>query len=163
MLVLGSPDYIGAVQKDLEAAAEALDDPTRLIVVSSRLFRSARLDEHTITSDAGVQRSLGGGRVSLNARVARTLLRMACETGWHVSKLRVAYEAAIARVSEVHVNERQRMTDDEVRRFIIENLSKQSRPTATSLLRELRNSGRACEQKRFKDLFVEVRQRRHGA
>jgi len=48
---------------------------------------------------------------------------------------------------------RRGMTDEEVRVFIRGRLEQDAEVTHTRLLRELRNSDRACEQHRFADLF----------
>ena len=48
------------------------------------------------------------------------------------------------------------MADDEVLRFIHLELKKDPSAKCTRLLRRLRDSGRACEQARFKGLFQEV-------
>jgi hypothetical protein len=161
--VLGSRDYLRAIEKDLLAAADRLDDLARLVVVSSREMEGRRLDRHLVTGDASVQLRLGGARVSLHARVARRLLELAAESGWDVGRLRPMYQQMLTTVAEAHVNHRRRMTDEEVRQFISQELAKDSRATATGLLRRLRESGRACEQDRFKRLVTEARKRAHGA
>jgi hypothetical protein len=163
MLVLGSPMYIGAVEKDLQAAIDVFEDLRRVIVVSSEAFSGSRLAEHVIVSDARAQATVGGALVSLHARVARRLLEIAVERGWDVTRLRPAYQASVAKAAEGYVDVRARMTDEEVRQFIAQELRKQPRANVTGLLRQLRESGRACEQGRFKALFGEVRQGRHGA
>jgi len=162
-LTLGSPNYIRAVEKDLLAASERLDDPARLVVVSSRGSAGGRLDRHLVTSDARIQQKLGGARVSLHARVARHLLEQTPTCGWNVDRLRSTHQRILAAVAEVHVNQRQRMTDDELRQFIAAELMKDPKGKSTGLLRRLRESGRACEQDRFKTLFTEALKKRHGA
>ena len=57
---------------------------------------------------------------------------------------------------------RQKMTDDDVRDFIRQALMRDPRAAQTKLLRSLRDTGRACEQARFKRLFIEVRGRQHA-
>jgi len=47
-------------------------------------------------------------------------------------------------------------TDDEVRRYIRDELKRHPSMKHTSLLRQFRDSGRACEQGRFRRLFYEV-------
>ncbi len=51
--------------------------------------------------------------------------------------------------------ERRRLTDSEVRQFIRERRALEPRPKHTRLLTLLRESGYACEQSRFKALFLE--------
>src|SRR5262249_26478627 len=71
LLMIASSDYIRAVEKDLLTAAEQLDDPRRLIVVSSHEMAAGRLSPHVICSDAKLQARLGGALTSLHARVGR--------------------------------------------------------------------------------------------
>jgi hypothetical protein len=49
------------------------------------------------------------------------------------------------------------MSDDDVRRFIRERLRAEPDLRHTRMLRDLRDGGRACEQKRFRRLFMQVR------
>jgi hypothetical protein len=50
------------------------------------------------------------------------------------------------------------MTDDEVRRFIEQALRTEKR-LCSATLKQLRDSGLACEQKRFSRLFHEFQER----
>jgi hypothetical protein len=52
--------------------------------------------------------------------------------------------------------ERRRLSDEEVRRFIREQLAERPTLRQTRVLRLLRESGYSCEQARFKALFVEA-------
>jgi hypothetical protein len=69
----------------------------------------------------------------------------------------------LASTPEANVTGRKRLSDDDVRRLIVQELTKDPRAKATGLLRRLRESGQACEQARFKALFVEVQKGRSGA
>src|SRR5262249_22538587 len=105
MLIIGSRDYIRAVEKDLLAAAEHLDDPRRLVVVSSREMAEGRLEAHVIASDSKLQNQLGGARTSLHARVARKLLDFSGACGWDVDRLRDRYQSMLASTPEANVTE----------------------------------------------------------
>jgi len=162
MLIIGSADYVRALEKDLLAAAEHLDDPRRLVVVSGHEMKAGRLGNHVISSDSSLQNRLGGARTSLHARVGRKLLDFAVSSGWDIEKLRDRYRRMLESTPEANLTERRRLTDDDVRRFIVQQLAKDPRAKATGLLRQLRESGQACEQARFKGLFVEVQKGRSG-
>ena len=54
--------------------------------------------------------------------------------------------------------ERTPMTDDEVLQFIARE-SRGERPSWSAALRRLRDSGHACEQQRFRRLFLQSRER----
>ena len=49
--------------------------------------------------------------------------------------------------------ERKTMSDDEVMEYIAGEISRNPKLKASPLLRKLRDSGRACEQKRFGRLY----------
>lgn len=57
--------------------------------------------------------------------------------------------------------DRRRLTDEEVRLFIRERRTAEPSARHTRLLKQLRESGAACEQSRFRALFLEET-RRHG-
>ena len=54
--------------------------------------------------------------------------------------------------------DRKPLTDEEVKRFIRGKLRANPKARHSPLLRSLRESGQACEQKRFKNLFLEVQE-----
>lgn len=56
--------------------------------------------------------------------------------------------------------DRERHGDDDVRAFIIKALDENPKMGWTKLLREWRNSGHACEQKRFRGLYQDVKAER---
>lgn len=53
------------------------------------------------------------------------------------------------------------VSDEEVRDYIRARLAAGAPPKKTSLLREFRESGRACEQSRFTKLFDDIQRRVH--
>jgi len=75
ILVVASPTYMSAMSEDLLAAAENLQHRENLLVVSapSPLLRK-ELAPHWIPSTAHLQAQMGGSRLSLHARVARSIL-----------------------------------------------------------------------------------------
>ena len=59
-------------------------------------------------------------------------------------------------------NESRHVTDDEVREFIRKARTAEPRSTRTKILKQLRDSGQACEQARFRKLFLEETTANHG-
>ena len=57
---------------------------------------------------------------------------------------------------------RQQTTDEEVKKFVMKAFRRRQEPRHSSLLRDYRDQGYACEQKRFRRLFQEV-ERKHAA
>jgi hypothetical protein len=157
MLVMGSPDYLRAVEQDLLTAATRLDDDARLVVISSREIEKTCLGGYLIVSDSRLQSQLGGARTSLHARVGRQVISFAARCGWVVGKLREEYNRMLTIALEKSVNRRRRVTNEEVQQFICEELVTYPRARSTGLLRKLRDRGQACEQARFKALFDDVR------
>lgn len=158
ILVLASPQYLTAMADDLEDAAKRVRGRGAVILVSSKLpVRLASLKKCWLPSQAGLQEALGGALVSLHARTARHLLAMLepkLFTKENVSAMREKLEEAMGekkpRVSGTG------MSDDEVLAFIRKRLGELPKASHTGLLRELRASGRACEQGRFRRLFAQA-------
>jgi hypothetical protein len=145
-----SEAYQRACGDDLLAAAAILE-PDALSVVGPPDAHS-RLADVLVPVTAALRHTVGGSLQALNVRVARHLLEHGA--GSHRAALREAASAAIPANPPAPRAAGQRMSDAEVRAYI------QGQPhiTATQLLRQLRESGRSCEQGRFGRLHTEVRQ-----
>lgn len=164
VLLVASPNYISAMEDDLFAAIQASRESDRFIIVSARgRFAAGPLGAHLIPSEARLQIRLGGARPSLHARVARKILEE-CRT-WELSAERLArrYQRILARSPDLPRFDRERMTDEEVERFIRAEARRSPEVSCTRLLRALRDRGCACEQSRFKALFCQVRKTTHAS
>ncbi|KFA89882.1 hypothetical protein [Archangium violaceum] len=161
ILVVASPAYVAAFTDDLVHAAQALRKPEHLLIVSTPapLFKGV-LAPHQVPSNAHLQEQLGGARQSLHARVARHILERARDEGSEVdaAHAREYYEGLIHRSAPPVRYERTPMTDDEVRQFIVRAL-RTRKLSCSATLRQLRDSGLACEQKRFSRLFHALQER----
>lgn len=162
ILVVASAHYVDALEPDLVKAAARLIAPERLMIITTpgRMARGP-LGSHVIAAQAQWQTILGGARTSLHARLAGKILDGAAD-GLSVDTVRARLERMLERSPAVAQDERQKMTDDDVRAFIRQALASDPRSAHTKLLRALRDSGRACEQSRFKRLFFEVTGRQHA-
>jgi hypothetical protein len=154
---VASPPYLKAIEKDLLSAFEAISDPDRILVITSRNGGRTKLNGNLIHSDARLQPALGGARVSLNARVAEMIIMNSGTWGLDASALAKKLNRLVANSPTLRKYDRQPMDDEEVKRFIWKSLKQNSTLSCTSLLRTLRNSQRACEQKRFKGLYWGVK------
>lgn len=158
LLVVASPDYLVAAEPDLLRAASALTDARRLIVVSSNGGAALKsLEAYTVPSDARLQATVGGVLGSLHANVASLILNNVREWGFTAEGVRSHLLELIKGAEGPKRYDREAMNDDAIRAFVRDALRRNPPPSCTSLLRELRGGGRACEQKRFKNLYHEVR------
>lgn len=159
ILVVASPQYVDALTEDLFNAREQMDDPKRLVVVTSGAQeRFGELASSILPSNARLLDSLGGSRVSLNARVAHDAIAHVRPDSFESDRLRRRYRRATTLAPELETFEhRVAKSDDEVRTKIRVMLGRDPELTATRALRGLRDGGFKCEQKRFGRLFHEVR------
>jgi hypothetical protein len=164
LLIAASPDYVRAASEDVEAAAASLQSSDRVAVFSAATGSLGTLERFRVPSSARLQALLGGARQSLNAR----LLKRALEEAKHNASLTAPALRAWAKELATMQPPAPRydhtpMSDDEVRSYVSSKLEENPSAKHTALLRQLRDSGRACEQSRFRRLFEEVRGARHGA
>lgn len=150
--------YADALGEDLLAARGVLRDPEQLLLVSAGASLNGRLSGNLVPLDARFQAEVGGARVSLNARAARYILERA-EGELRASAVRREFAARLRELPPLERPERVPMTDDEVVEFVTESFRRQGVRSRTVLLRELRASGRSCEQKRFAGLYETARRR----
>ncbi|WP_194892382.1 hypothetical protein [Catenulispora pinisilvae] len=109
-----------------------------------------------IPSDAALRHALGGTLTSLNARMAAAWLSH-CEDGvlLSVSSL-AAWQKWSGTVARSERYERTPMSDGAVRAFVREEWQRTAGLSRTAMLRRLRDSGLACEQRRFGLLYAEA-------
>lgn len=163
IVVVASPTYLTAIQDDLLSARSALSDPATLIVVSAGARGRGPLSDSMIECSARLQGALGGALMSLNARVARSIIAREPKYPWTVADFQHLLEALPMEETTERVPARKPVSDEDVRVFVRKALHANPRARHTSLLREYREAGYACEQKRFGRLFNEVKQKHAGA
>jgi hypothetical protein len=155
LLIVASAPYLRALSADLADARKALRSPDKLSIVSAAARHLKGLAESVVPFDRRLQQVLRGADMSLNVRVARELLLNGAEPvrsslAHHAELLSrgLKRRETIARPSQ---------TDDEVRGFIRGELAARPQARWSPLLRKLRTElGLGCEQKRFKQLFLET-------
>lgn len=162
LLVIAAPAYIEAIETDLAEARQALSNSERLLIVSSRgCGLKAPLAENVIIADARLQATLGGARGSLNARVARRILEESPRHGLDASAVQRRHRALVSRSPAAQSFDRERMSDEDVVDYVEKALAETPPPSCSALLRRLRDSGRACEQHRFKALYHQTAEDLH--
>lgn len=161
LIIVASDVYLRAIGPDLENAKNALADPKLLTIVSGGGPASGHLKSHFIPCNARLQSLLGGALMSLNVRVVRRILSRAERWPLRCDALVKEFGELVAAQPVFEQPQRKPMSDDRVRQFILRRMTRNPSLSATPLLREFRDSGFACEQKRFGKLFLQVRKQFH--
>jgi hypothetical protein len=162
LLIAASANYLHAVQDDLRTARDLMDDKNLLAIMSAGTESLGNLTEHLIPSDARLQPLVGGVLRSLNVRLLRHALETARRNPPTLATISRRFKTLLDEAPERPKYDRTPMSDDEVRSFLKKAIRKSGTATQTGLLRELRDSGKACEQGRFRTLFKEVQGAQHG-
>jgi hypothetical protein len=155
LVVAASSEYIDAMTDDILGAQGRLDDPSLLSILCRKGAAPPELREGSITLRADLSTVLGGALTSLNARVLRWLVVQESEklTAQAISRLL----AGLACQSKARViPKRTKLTDDEVKQQIYDAIETASRVSKTALLKTVRESGLAVEQRRFARIYNEV-------
>jgi len=154
MIVALSRTYLQAVLHDLTDAAEAMGKKSDLLLVSTGTPPDG-LEEVQLPCDARFVTSLGGTRTSLNARVADRIIVTSDQHEFDSVKVRNLLQNDLDHSKDILRYDRRKQTDLEIRNWIRTRLNIDS-SSRSSLLRELRDGGLACEQRRFARLYEEV-------
>ncbi|MFO7567828.1 MAG: hypothetical protein R6X02_34630 [Enhygromyxa sp.] len=158
LVVIASAKYLRAMLPDLRRARQPQPDPERLIVFSGSGL--PELDDSLVLVDDRIQVRLGGTKQGLAARTARHLLAEAQSWPPTATAMKQAYARLVSGESRPESPNRERHPDDDVEAFINKQLDENPRVGWTKLLRAWRDSGRACEQKRFRGLYQDVKSKR---
>jgi hypothetical protein len=158
ILLIASPAYVEAMADDLAVAVRMIRNRGAVFVISSRAPSGAVLSSSWIPSSSALQRSLGGALVSLHARVARHLILTTPPRDFRKERLAHMTKKLSEEASPVvKRTPGTQMSDEEVIAFILPRIAADAKASHTRLLRELRDSGQACEQGRFRRLFMQVK------
>jgi len=149
VIVALSAPYVQACRLDLISAA-GLARPGQFSIVSAGTKRDADLTPYLLPVDARLQHVVGGTRQALNVRTVSHILTVGATSH---ADMEAWLTTVLAEQPPVPRYERRRASDAEIRTFIRRRLRVDNTATHSRLLREFRNSDRACEQSRFADLF----------
>jgi hypothetical protein len=161
MLVVASENYMRAISDDLRCGIKHFSDPDQLTIVCSGARSLEGLDSNLLPSDARLQSIVGGARRSLNTRLAARILQEVRNPP-KASSLRSRYAKLLNEQPPIEKYDRQPLSDSEVKEFIRKQLRSNPRLQHSPLLRILRDSNMACEQKRFGSLYREVVEGKNG-
>lgn len=149
LLVLSQP-YLTACGGDLQAALDRAHDG-QVSVIAAGATSHRDLAPWLLPADARLQHHVGGTRGSLNVRIAKQVLTAGLRD--HAAMADHLHRQLRSSPS-LTIYGRQRLSDDEVLEFIRRRLRTDPTVSHTRLLRALRDTGMACEQSRFADLFI---------
>ncbi len=150
ILVVLSQPYFAACRNDLHKAITTANN-SMISIIAAGVTPQPAFAAWQLPADARLQHYVGGTRGSLNVRIAADLLTTGLTDHDAMSRhLRQRLTAA----PDIPTYERRRLVDDEVITFIRARRATNPDLSRTSLLRELRDGGMACEQARFADLFA---------
>jgi hypothetical protein len=156
VVVAMSPPYLDATRDDLRLAAKQLGDRLVVIAVGARAGASDD-DVPIVATDGRMRQLLGGSMQSVNVRIAEYLISNCGHELTHPAADELM-RATLATLAPLPRYERTSLTDDEVVEFIAAALAEEPTVSCTRLHRELRDSGHACEQRRFRRLFHDTRE-----
>jgi len=172
-LIIASSEYVSAIQSDLIRGHASLRNKDNLVLISSRTTSiDEKLRRNLVTTDARLLCNpacpqncgfhvLGKGiRGSIGASLARYLVSNLHTWGFSAARFRREIETALIDLPFPSVIKRTPMTNSEIKKFIESAIGSDRNASATRLLRNLRESGKACEQKRFQQLYCEVERRK---
>jgi hypothetical protein len=159
LIVVASERYLSALRGDLLSGE--LSDPDRALLVSAGYPNKDGLSDYLLPADARLQPRVGGVRQALNARLAQLVLSEQ-KPGEGFEQVRKRFKRRLSRAPALKQYDRAPLSDDCVRKFLEKEIrasaQRGERPSHSPLLRVLRDGGHACEQKRFRRLFFEVKE-----
>jgi hypothetical protein len=156
LLVVASPDYLEALEDDLSKAVRALSDSNLLLIASAGMRTFGKLTDHLLPCDARLQAFLGGTRASLNIRIAKRLLQYMGRGRISLERQKTQLGRLLSKQPPIEQYRRRVVTDEQIRKFIRLELSRNRVESRSLLLRKFRDSGRACEQSRFAGLYRDM-------
>ena len=160
LMLVASPAYVVAMERDLERIATRGARVRLMLVTSNPGPEAVGLRESWIPTTATLRMSLGGALTSLHTRVARWLLEKISPAEMNAETARRHIERLASCAPELPTIQRTQADDDQIRKFIRQSIRRDAGTSYTRLLREYRTSGHACEQSRFRALFVAEREGR---
>lgn len=142
-----SESYAVAMQDDLDT----LDSDTTLVFGGA----AGTPEALRVPSNRNLRAALGGTISSLNTRMAIRWMEIAGGTGITSQRMRREWAMWSQREQQVEHHARKQLPDSILRKLLEEMRASQPGIAKTVALRRLRDSGIACEQRRFSGLFDE--------
>lgn len=158
-LVVMSPTYLDAISEDLVQAREALKHTKNLLLVAGTPGpNEPSLVPHWVPALEICRGALGGSCTSLNARLGGHLVSTYAPEEWDHRRIQPEMNLWMAGLQPLERPSRRSISDAEALAFIRKATRKDPSLSHSRLLRELRSQGLACEQKRFRALFLTLKE-----
>lgn len=148
-----SAAYLRALLPDLVEAKNRLSDPDHLIVVCAGAGKVPELGDSVLPIDARFENKFGGTRTALNARILVHIAESFPIDGLSASGVGASLSNEASGLQPPRRYQRTKLDDAAIVEIIQRSIKTDSQLSASQLLKQLRASGLACEQKRFGRLF----------
>lgn len=158
LIVALSPEYLTAVYRDLYTAREFLYNANHLVIISSGSGKKGPLKNNFLPCDARMEHIVGVSRMALNARIIHHVLTANSINETNAVDLEHKYSALLRDLPSANYPVREVSTDEEVLSFIRKSIQNGLTASSGQLLRIYRDSGKACEQSRFRGLFLQTQE-----
>lgn len=150
VLLVMSESYARAMDDDLVELADRGGD--LLLIGGARMIEGLP----RLPADMGLRSHLGGTASSITLRMARRWLASRSSRNLYHSQDASRWSSWASSASKLERYDRRPASDAELRILITKYKTADPSLSATRALRALRDSGIACEQKRFSELFRSV-------
>ena len=154
-LVVISATYLSVIMDDLLKLRQILSSADNLIIICSGLRKNKNLGNSLLPLDARFQTLVGGARSSLNSRIVLHIIKKFKNKKITAKSLRSYLLGVEKTLTSLVKYDRKKMSDNDLVDFIKKE-STEKKPSASSLLKKLRNTGSACEQKRFVNIYKTI-------
>ncbi|HFF8522858.1 TPA: hypothetical protein ACGEYH_001574 [Providencia rettgeri] len=156
-IICGSPDYINAIDVDVFNGLQYLESPRKQLVIITSKPVYSRLSSYQLKSDARISQLLKCNMIMLNICLAKYFLNEFIKGSYEdfgllLDKLKIKF-ALLPKNKSREIN---KVTEEEVNKYINSILKENSKMSATQALRMFRSSGYSYEEKKFRNLFYEI-------
>ncbi|HJQ12912.1 MAG TPA: hypothetical protein VJ840_17915 [Gemmatimonadaceae bacterium] len=155
LLALSQP-YALALREDIASAERKASGRVALVSVGLAAVENRSTLASLLPVEARLKQRVGGAMQGVNGRIAEMMVREHAKWFPSVDKLRALVCEWVADAPALPIYDRAVQSEDEVRQFIRDHAKPDQVSSRTGMLRALRDSGRACEQSRFRRLYDEV-------
>ena len=155
-IIAAAPAYLKVVQESIiNCISAGVIDADHLLIVSSDIHSALNTYSVKTKEKLRTHNKIKGSLISLNNRVARYLLKEGQKNQFSLSKMKKAHEVIESEIQDVIRPPVKKLSDDEVLEKIRVKLTltTATKTSASVLLRQFRDEGFSCEQKRFFRLY----------